>query len=157
MSTLGTSRSAKPMNERVFDTVMKVVSGVHTRLYRTTGGRFGGTMRGVPVLLLDHVGRKTGQRRTTALFYMRDGENVVIVASKGGMPKDPVWWLNLKANPTTTVQIKDKVMKVRARQADAEERARLWPRLVEIYADYADYQRKTTREIPVVVLEPLSS
>jgi F420H(2)-dependent quinone reductase len=149
MSTLGTSRSAKPMNERVFDTVMKVVSGVHTRLYRTTGG--------VPVLLLDHVGRKTGQRRTTALFYMRDGENVVIVASKGGMPKDPVWWLNLKANSATTVQIKDKVMKVRARQADAEERARLWPRLVEIYADYADYQRKTTREIPVVVLEPLSS
>jgi F420H(2)-dependent quinone reductase len=126
----------------------------HVGTYRLTGGRsFFGRWRGNPVLLLDHVGRKSGTKHTSPLIYTRDGDDLVIVASKGGSRKDPIWWLNLKEQPDTTVQVGPEKRAVRARQASAEEKERLWPKCVDAYALYEEYQRKTERDIPVIVLE----
>ncbi len=127
---------------------------MHVRAYRATGGRVGRNYKGAPVALVDHVGRKSGKHRTSPLIYMADGDNVVIVASFGGARRDPVWWPNLKASPRTTVQIGSERRDVVARQATAEEKQRLWPKLVAVYAPYEAYQRRTERDIPVVLLEP---
>jgi deazaflavin-dependent oxidoreductase (nitroreductase family) len=135
----------------------KVVNGLtsaNVMLYRRSGGRLGNTVKGAPVLLLDHVGRKSGRTRTAPLLYMHDGDDLVIVASRGGSDAMPAWWLNLQANPTTTVQIGTERRRVVAREASAEEKAERWPRLVEMYGDYEVYQRRTEREIPVVILSP---
>ncbi len=123
-------------------------------LYRRSGGRLGGTLKGAPILLLDHVGRKSGQARTAPVLYLRNGDDLVVVASRGGSDATPAWWLNLQANPTTTVQVGGEHRRVLARQASAEEKAELWPRLVEMYGDFEIYQRRTDREIPVVILSP---
>jgi deazaflavin-dependent oxidoreductase (nitroreductase family) len=131
--------------------------GLHTALYKATGGRLGHSIPGVPgkMLLLDHKGAKSGIKRTSPLLYFRDGEDLVIVASKGGFPKHPAWYHNLKANPETTVQVASHHLPVRARTAGSEERERLWPLAVKSYHGYADYQvRSKGREIPLVVLEP---
>jgi F420H(2)-dependent quinone reductase len=131
--------------------------GVHTFLYRTSGGRLGHRVPGLgpSMLLIDHVGAKTGSKRTSPLLYIPDGDDVVIVASKGGFPKHPAWFHNLMANPDTTAQIGREKRQVHARTATAEERERLWPRVVEAYPTYADYQaRSKGREIPLVILEP---
>jgi F420H(2)-dependent quinone reductase len=125
----------------------------HVLAYRFTGGRVAGTYRGRPVLLLDHVGRKSGKRHTSPLIYARDGDDLVIVASKGGARKDPFWWLNLKAHPETTVRVGSEKRAVRVRQATPEEKERLWPVVVDVYAPYDEYQRKTKRDIPVILLE----
>lgn len=132
-------------------------AGAHVWLYRHTGGRIGHYIPGVPgkMLLLDHVGAKSGTKRTSPLLYVRDGENVFIVASKGGFPKHPAWFHNLKANPETTVQIGGERRAVRARVATAQERERLWPMAVKAYRGYRGYQaRSKGREIPLVILEP---
>jgi deazaflavin-dependent oxidoreductase (nitroreductase family) len=130
--------------------------GVHTHLYRKTGGRNRPTGPRFPKNLLhDHVGAKSGTKRTSPLLYFRDGEDVVIVASKGGFPQHPAWYHNLMANPETTVQIKSEKLAVRARRATPEERKRLWPVALKQYRGYADYQaRSKGREIPLVILEP---
>jgi F420H(2)-dependent quinone reductase len=105
--------------------------------------------------LLDHVGAKSGKKRTTPLLYVRDGEDVVLVASKGGFPRHPAWFHNLKANPDTTVQIGGERRAVHARVATPEERERLWPLAVEAYRGYSLYQKRSQgREIPMIVLEP---
>jgi deazaflavin-dependent oxidoreductase (nitroreductase family) len=109
------------------------------------------------MLLLDHVGAKSGTKRTSPLVYVRDGEDVVIVASKGGHPKHPAWFHNLRANPDTAVQIGHEKRKVHARVASAEERPRLWPMAVDTYSGYSEYQERTDREIPLVILEPRAS
>ena len=106
------------------------------------------------MLLLDHVGRKSGRHMTSPLIYGEDGDDLILVASFGGAPRDPFWWPNLKASPETTVNVYGDVRRVRARQATPEEKTRIWPKMVEIYAPYEDYQRKTERDIPVVILEP---
>jgi deazaflavin-dependent oxidoreductase (nitroreductase family) len=137
--------------------VLRRVMGLHTFLYRRTGGRLGHRLPGLrpPMLLLDHVGAKSGRERTSPLLYFRDGEDVVIVASKGGYPKNPAWLYNLEANPDTTVQIGSERRAVHARVAGPEERERLWPMVVEGYPTYAQYQERSGgREIPVVILEP---
>jgi deazaflavin-dependent oxidoreductase (nitroreductase family) len=136
--------------------IVNALTRANVILYRRSGGRLGNTVKGAPVLLLDHVGRKSGQARTAPLLYMRNGEDVVIVASRGGSDATPAWWLNLQANPTTTAQIGTDRRRVVAREATAEEKAELWPRLVEMYGDYEIYQRRTDREIPVVILSPAS-
>jgi deazaflavin-dependent oxidoreductase (nitroreductase family) len=131
--------------------------GVHAWLYRVSGGRIGHRVPGLgpPMLLLGHVGAKSGAKRTSPLLYIPDGDDVVIVASKGGFPKHPAWFHNLKANPDTTVQIGRERRSVHARVATPEERERLWPEVVEAYGTYADYQRRSKgREIPLVILEP---
>lgn len=142
--------------------VIKVMARAQVRVFRVTNGRIGskwrigaGFRKPVPTLLLDHVGRKSGTTFTTPLLYLADGPNVVVVASQGGLPKDPQWFHNLVATPETTVHVRKQGRRpVRARVADADEKAELWPRLVELYADFAIYQETTDREIPVVVLEP---
>ena len=111
-------------------------------------------MAGAPVLLLDHVGRKSSTRHTTPLLYMADGEDLVIVGSRGGSDATPAWWLNLQASPATTVQVGRERRRVVARQATTEERKRLWPDLIAMYPDYAVYQHRTERELPVIVLSP---
>jgi len=107
------------------------------------------------MLLLDHVGAKSGKLRTSPLLYIPDGDDVVIVASKGGYPKHPAWYHNLVANPDTTMQVGSERRSVHARTATAEERERLWPEVTATYGGYADYQaRSKGREIPLVILEP---
>ncbi len=134
--------------------VVNAFTNANVMLYRRSGGRLGNTVKGAPVLLLDHVGRKSGRARTAPVLYMRDGEDLVIVASRGGSVAMPAWWLNLQANPTTAVQIGTERRRVVAHEASAEEKAELWPRLVKMYGDYEVYQRRTQREIPVVILSP---
>jgi F420H(2)-dependent quinone reductase len=134
--------------------LMHRAMGLHTLAYRATGGRIGHRFPGTaPMLLLDHVGAKTGKKRTIPLLYLRDGDDFVIVASKGGFPKNPAWFHNLRANPDTTIQVGSKRRQVSARVADPADRARLWPRVLETYSGYGDYQRRTDRQIPVVILE----
>jgi deazaflavin-dependent oxidoreductase (nitroreductase family) len=126
----------------------------HTAIFRLTGGRIGGRMVGGPILLLHHTGAKSGKRRISPLLYLPDGNRMVIVASKGGYTKHPGWFHNLKANPDTQVELpREGRVAVQARQASAEERKELWPRVVNLYEGYATYQRSTSREIPLVVLE----
>ena len=127
----------------------------HTVAYRATGGLIGHHFLGAPsTLLLDHVGAKSGTKRTTPLSYIQDGDDLVLVASKGGNPRHPAWFHNLRANADVTVQVGSKRRPVRARVATPEERARLWPKVVKAYGGYAGYQRRTEREIPLVILEP---
>jgi deazaflavin-dependent oxidoreductase (nitroreductase family) len=123
-------------------------------LYRRSGGRMGARVKGAPVLLLDHIGRKSGRARTSPVLYLEDGQDLVVVGSRGGSDATPAWWLNLKANPETSVQIGTERRAVVARQATAEEKALLWPRLIEMYDDFARYQQRTDRDIPVIVLSP---
>jgi deazaflavin-dependent oxidoreductase (nitroreductase family) len=131
------------------------VMGGHTAVYRATNGLIGHRFPGAPpMLLLDHVGAKSGTRRTSPLVYGVEGDDLILVASKGGYPKNPAWFHNLLANPDTTVQVGSSRRSVHARKADAAERKRLWPLMLKVYGGYADYQRRTEREIPLVVLSP---
>ena len=135
--------------------VLRRLMGAHTLIYRASGGRIGHRFPGTPpMLLLDHVGAKSGVRRTSPLVYAEDGNDVVIVASKGGYPKNPAWFHNLKAHPDTEVQIGTERRPVHAHVATAEERKRLWPKVVDVYSGYAEYQQRTDRRIPLVVLSP---
>jgi deazaflavin-dependent oxidoreductase (nitroreductase family) len=131
--------------------------GLHTVLYKASGGRLGQTVPGGPgkMLLLDHVGAKSGTKRTSPLLYVKDGEDLVVIASKGGYPKNPAWYYNLLANPDTKVQVGREHRDVHARVANPEERKRLWPLAVKYYRGYEDYAaRSKGREIPLVILEP---
>jgi deazaflavin-dependent oxidoreductase (nitroreductase family) len=125
----------------------------HTERYRATGGDEGHDWRGTQTLLLTTTGRRSGERRELPLIYGRDGDDYLIVASKGGADQPPAWYLNLEADPDVEVQVKDERFKARARTATAEERRRLWPTMTAEWPDYDDYQKKTEREIPIVVLE----
>jgi len=132
----------------------RVIQG-HTTIYRTTNGLVGHRFPGSPpMLLLDHVGAKSGTLRTSPLVYGRDGENFILVASKGGYPKHPGWFHNLAANPNTTIQVGSKRLAVHARVADPAERERLWPLMVRVYRGYEDYRRRAERQIPLVILAP---
>jgi deazaflavin-dependent oxidoreductase (nitroreductase family) len=106
------------------------------------------------MLLLDHVGARSGQHRTTPLVYMPDGERFVVVASRGGYPRDPGWLHNLRAHPETTVQTGGDTRQVRAREATADERTELWPKAVKFNPLWGRYQERTSRMIPLVLLEP---
>lgn len=139
--------------DRMWPLLNRLMAG-HTLVYRATGGLVGHRIPfAPPMLLLDHVGAKSGVKRTSPLVYVADGDDVVVVASKGGNPRHPAWYHNLRANPDAYVQIGSERRPVRARVATAEERARLWPRAVETYGGYDGYQERTEREIPLVILE----
>ena len=144
----------RPYNAAIA-TAQKWAAKIHASVFRATGGRIGGRMVGSPVLLLVTTGRKSGQRRTTVLLYLEDGGRYVIVASNGGTATHPMWWLNLQADPEVTVEVGGRKTHVRATEARGEEKARLWQRLVRMYPSYEDYQKRTDREIPVVILEPI--
>jgi deazaflavin-dependent oxidoreductase (nitroreductase family) len=135
--------------------LLRRLMGVHAQIYRLTNGMIGHRFPGTPpMLLLDHVGAKTGTKRTTPLVYVDDHPNVVLVASKGGHERNPAWYHNLRANPDTSVQIGSERRPVHARVATAEERKRLWPKAIATYSGYRGYQQRTAREIPLLVLEP---
>ena len=149
------------LDEPYVGKIIKTMSKVQLAVYRSTGGLLGSTWRvgsafprGIPVLLLTTIGRKSGQKRTAPLLFIEDDDRVIVVASQGGLPKDPLWYKNLVANPECEVQIKRRKMKMRAHTADPAERERLWPKLVAHYPDYASYVTWTDRVLPVVILEP---
>ncbi|MBI3744229.1 MAG: nitroreductase family deazaflavin-dependent oxidoreductase [Chloroflexi bacterium] len=139
------------MPSKVFFKAMTVVNNA---VYRATGGRVGGKFGTLPVVLVTVTGRKTGKRRTLPLGYLADGDRYVLVASKGGAPAHPDWFLNMMAKPEVIVRHGRRDQAMVARQASLEEKASLWPRLLKIYPPYQDYQKKTSRDIPVVILEP---
>jgi deazaflavin-dependent oxidoreductase (nitroreductase family) len=143
--------------EKFAKPVIKWMSRINTWMYRVSGGRLGATwLRGAPVMLFTTIGRKSGEPRTTPLLYIEDGDLVVTVASQGGMSKHPLWYHNLCADPRVQVQIGARTRAMTARTASAEEKAAWWPRLVAVYPDYADYQARTERDIPVVICSPVS-
>jgi len=134
---------------------MELFWKLHRFLYRVSGGRIGGRVVGMPVLMLTTTGRKSGAPRTNVLTYLSHGRASVVFASNAGEPRHPAWWLNLAADPHATVQRGQEVMPVVAREAEGEERARLWDEVVRTEAGYAVYAERTARRIPVVVLEPM--
>ena len=124
--------------------------------FRANEGRVGGPFEGSPVLLLTSTGAKSGERRTTPVMYLPDGERMVVFASKGGAPTNPAWYHNLLAHPAATVEVGPETVDVNAVVTSGEDRERLFNRQAELYPQFADYARKTTREIPVVALERTS-
>jgi deazaflavin-dependent oxidoreductase (nitroreductase family) len=125
----------------------------HVRVYRETDGEHGYQWRGTTILLLSTTGRASGQERTTPLIHRTDDDNWIVVASKGGAPDHPDWYKNLQASSEARIQVKGEVIPVRARTAEGQERERLWELMAEKWPAYSDYQRKTSRQIPVVVFE----
>jgi F420H(2)-dependent quinone reductase len=125
---------------------------VHRLLYRASRGRIGGSLWGLPVVLLTTTGRTSGQARTVPLLALRDGEDQVVIASYGGLDTPPAWWLNLEREPRALLQVGGRTRPVVARTAAGEERERLWAAVTERAPGYLGYQRRTSREIPVVVL-----
>ena len=141
--------------EWIGSVAIKLMSDLNTWLFRLSGGWIGGRfLQGAPILLLITTGRKSGEPRTAPLLYLRDGDNLVVVASKGGMSHNPLWFRNLEADPDVEVELGAERTRMRARRATEPEKAALWPRLVSMYSDYAVYQARTARNIPVVILSP---
>jgi deazaflavin-dependent oxidoreductase (nitroreductase family) len=132
----------------------KLFGAEHVRVYRETGGERGYRWRrGTEILLLTTAGRHSGEPRTTPLIHRTDGDRWIIVASNGGSPKPPAWYVNMQANPRAEIQVRDEVVPVRPRDAEGEERERLWKLMNEVWPDYDNYQARTDRQIPVVILE----
>lgn len=156
-----TPKRPRQLDSRLVSTITRYVGRAHVWIYRRTGGRIGGNLRvgagfrkPAPTLLLEHRGRKSGKLFVSPLLYMTDGPNIIVVASAAGRREHPQWYRNLVAHPDTHIEIGADRHAVKAVTADPEERTRLWPRLVEAYADFDNYQSWTDREIPVVVLQP---
>ena len=133
--------------------LVNVGTRLNVALYRASGGRLGGRLKRAPILLLHHVGRKSGTKRVTPILYLPDGDDLVVVASKGGVDTNPAWFHNLMAMPETTVEVGREKRRVRPRLATDEERERFWPRLVDSYPSFETYKGHTERHIPIVVLE----
>ncbi len=144
--------------------LLAVITAIHRFVYRVSGGRLGNSLGGMPMLLLTNVGRKTGKQRVTPLLFVEDRNGAddgsarwVVGASNAGDDRDPAWWLNVQSRPDTTIQVGAAHHDVRARRASPDEVERIWPTLVAAYRPYDDYRDRTTRDIPVVFLEPRSA
>lgn len=133
--------------------LMKLIGKFHKEFYKYSGGLIGGRVDGLDICVLTTVGRKTGEKRPVPLPYFRDGKNYVLIASFGGNDKNPAWLNNLTANPDVELRVGFRNMKARATVAGAEERARIWGNVTRAFPRYLQYQKKTERQIPVVVLE----
>jgi deazaflavin-dependent oxidoreductase (nitroreductase family) len=133
---------------------MRFFNAIHIRLYRLTGGSFGGRVQGLRVLLLTTTGRKSGARRTTPLGYFEQDGAYVITASNAGFETHPAWFHNLRANPRATIDVADRRLEVTAEVAGPADRGRLWQRLLELSPGYGQYAQRTRREIPLVRLRP---
>jgi deazaflavin-dependent oxidoreductase (nitroreductase family) len=134
--------------------VTRYLGALHRVLYRVSGGRIGGRLWDLPVVLLTTTGRTSGKQRTVPLCSLRDGDDVVVIASYGGLDRPPAWWLNLEANPRAELATGRTRRSVTARNAAPDERARLWAEVTARAPGYLEYERRTTREIPVVILQP---
>ncbi|CCM65780.1 MAG TPA: nitroreductase family deazaflavin-dependent oxidoreductase [Candidatus Microthrix parvicella] len=135
--------------------VIKMMSRVTTWFYRMTNGVIGGRfLKGTDVILVTTTGRHSGKERTVPLLYLEDGDDLIVVASQGGMPTNPAWYYNVTQHPDVTVNRRGQQAGMVAREVKGSERAELWPRLVEMYADYTDYAARTERTIPVIRLSP---
>ncbi|MCB2064542.1 MAG: nitroreductase family deazaflavin-dependent oxidoreductase [Novosphingobium sp.] len=134
--------------------VMKLMSRTHTLLNRITGGRVANTFGGDEVCFVKMTGAKSGRKITMPLMYVPHGETVLLVASQGGAPRNPVWYYNIAKNPDIEVRHRGKTMKLRARLATPEEKPALWPVCDAAYAPFADYRARTDRDIPIFVCEP---
>ncbi|CAO5160640.1 F420H(2)-dependent quinone reductase MT1299 [Frankia sp. AiPs1] len=132
-----------------------LVGDEHVQRYRETDGEVGYRWNGVTTLLLTTTGRKSGQPRTTALIFARDGDDFLVVASMGGAPKHPLWYRNLLADPNAEIQVRGEKFKVRASTASDEDKPRLWGIVARAWPNYNTYQTRTERPIPVVVLSPV--
>jgi deazaflavin-dependent oxidoreductase (nitroreductase family) len=141
-------------NSRLLALLLKYFARAHIWVYRRTDGKLGSKLLWFPAALLTTTGRKSGLRRTNATLYLRFGDRVVLPASFGGRDHDPVWYLNLKANPLVHVQVRGEVMEMRARDATDAEREKYWPPLIRMYPPYKNYRDATDRVIPLVVCEP---
>ncbi len=137
------------------DSAVRRWSSVHARLYTLTGGRVGSRLVDNDMLLLTTTGRDTGRDHTVPLLYLKEGERLVVIASYGGRASHPDWFRNLQAHPLVRVRIGERSNEMKARVATDEERSLWWPRAVEAYSDYAVYQTRTDRVIPIVFLEPV--
>jgi deazaflavin-dependent oxidoreductase (nitroreductase family) len=137
------------------DFAHRMLNRAHRALLAVSGGRLGSTFGSMPVVELHTVGRTSGERRSAMLTTpLREGDRYVLVASKGGDPRHPAWYLNLLANPDVELTVGGRTLPMRARTASPAERAELWPKITRAYSGYAGYQQKTDREIPVVICEP---
>jgi F420H(2)-dependent quinone reductase len=136
---------------------LKVVLSIYVFLYRLTNGAIGGQMAGLQVLLLTTTGRKTGQPRTTPLGYFKQDGNFVLIASNGGADRNPAWFYNLKSNPQVTIQIGNRQMAAHAEQVNTEKRTQLWTELIKMAPTYERYTQRTKREIPMVIVQPVSA
>ena len=143
------------LNTKQTGTFIKLMSRVQTFVFKKSGGRFGDKfLRGTEVGVLTTTGRKTGQRRESPLLFLQEGRRIILVASQGGRQGNPMWYLNLKANPKVSFQTKKEVLELTARDATGEERAEYWPKLDAMYPDYSNYRSWTDREIPIVICDP---
>jgi F420H(2)-dependent quinone reductase len=133
---------------------LRTMGALHRAVYRATGGRVGGRIWGLSILLLTTTGRRTGRLRTTPLCFLPDGADMVVVASNGGMAWFPAWWLNLLQEPLVTVQVGRRRIEAVARPASPEERARLWAEITAIAPGYLEYEKRAPREIPLAILQP---
>lgn len=136
------------------DHTAKRLSALHTLLYRITAGRIGRRLVANDMLLLSTVGRVTGETHTVPLLYLRDGTDFVVIASWGGRDRNPEWYLNLLQEPSVRIQVEEQRLEVIARIASSGERSRIWPQVLEAFDGYREYQSRTDREIPVVLLSP---
>ena len=149
------SRPMTPFQQRLGRVTVQYMTGLNNVVYRLSAGRVAGNVpSGAPILLLTTVGRRSGRLRTVPLLYLPDGDDLVVVASRGGMTAHPAWYLNLLVHPEVTVDTGRHRRIMRAHVATTSERARNWPKLVDAYEHFASYQRRTTRQIPVVMLSP---
>lgn len=133
---------------------LALVGAQHVKAYRETGGEVGYLWNGAPTLLLTVTGRRTGEPRTSALIFGQDGSDYLVVASMGGAPMHPKWYLNLQDRPEARIQVRDQQIDVTARTAGPQEKPRLWRIMTEVWPNYEVYQSRTDRDIPVVVLSP---
>src|SRR5438132_133697 len=143
------------LQNQVKDAAARLVTGIHRAVFTASGGRVGGRVMRMPVVMLTTTGRKSGKRRTTMLTSpVQEDGRVVLVASYGGDDRNPAWFLNLSDNPEVELTMAGRTQAMKARVASAEEKAELWPRVVEAYKGYGQYQERTERQIPLVILEP---
>ena len=153
----------KGLNSKQTGTAIKWMSRLNTWVYKATGGRIGYNWRGgsnrfsapPPVGILTTIGRKSGEPRDSPLLFLREGDRVVLVASQGGRATNPMWYLNIQANPRVRFQIKNEVLELTARDATDAERDEYWPKLDAIYPDFANYRAWTERKIPIILCDPV--
>lgn len=145
----------KALNSKQTGTIIKWMSRANTWIFKKSGGRFGDKfLRGAPVGILTTVGRKSGEKRESPLLFLQEGRRIILVASQGGRANNPMWYLNLKANPRVSFQTKNEILELTAREATDAERDEYWPKLDAMYPDFVNYRSYTDRKIPIIICDP---